>query len=68
MSDVEMWFECIKFGDVLLPPEVEDNYLKLISESSKRLSRKGGYNQIVRRMVVAYSLQKGKFYDDFLFQ
>ena len=37
-------------------------------EVSKRMFRKGGYNDIVKKMVIAASLNRGEFNDVFLFQ
>lgn len=64
-NEVDSFFPCVVFGNVLCPPEAnvadqEVYYLKVVS-------RKGGYNDILRRMVIINSLRKGKLDDDFLF-
>lgn len=65
MDDVYKYFYCDKFNDVLLPPGLDDTQ-KLI-QSIKRVTRDGGYNHIIRKMVIGASLIKGEFTDDFLF-
>ena len=51
---------------VVLPPNLSLEQ-KLV-ESGKRITRKGGYNKILTNMVIAGSLAKGVFNDDFLFE
>lgn len=65
MKDVNSWFECSAVGEILLPPNL--NFIETINEFAKRMTRKGGYSNIVRNMVIASSLHYGKFNDDFLF-
>lgn len=66
MKAVDRWFECEDWGFVLIPPGLD--FAKKMLEASKRIGRKGGYNDLIRRMVVMSSLHYGKFNDDFLFQ
>jgi hypothetical protein len=66
MDDVEMWFECRVRGDVVLPKT--DDGMQLMVEMGKRLCRKGGYNRILKGMVILNSLRVGEFNDDFLFK
>lgn len=65
MDDVQSHFLCDQVGDVLIPPGLSE--LDKMLEMNKRTMRKGGYNDILRRMVVINSLRKNKFDDDFLF-
>jgi len=65
-DDVIRKFECNQFGDILTPPKLD--FIEQSLYASTRMNRKGGYNYIVRNMVIEYSLMKGKLTDDFLFQ
>lgn len=65
MDDVDRHFLCDDFGGVLLPCGLSTKE-KMI-QSMRRMNRKGGYNHMLRMMVIAASLQKGDFNDDFLF-
>ena len=65
MADVACWFQCRERGDVVLP--VCDDELELLAEMSRRIARKGGYNHLLKGMVILNSLRKGEFNDDFLF-
>lgn len=65
MTDVGAYFLCDSFANVLLPTGL--NPVQKMAESARRLNRKGGYNDIVRKLVIAASIQKGEFYDNFLF-
>lgn len=65
MNSVKVWVEMEVFNGVVLPPGLTTE--QKVIESTKRLTRKGGYNKIIRQMVVAASLHKGEFNDDFLF-
>ena len=58
-------FECGVSGDVLTPPGM--NVVDQMMYMSKVLSRKGGYNNLLKNMVIQASLMKGKFNDQFLF-
>ena len=58
-------FECGVQGDVLTPPGL--NLVEQMMYVGKVMTRKGGYNGILRQMVVQASLMKGKFNDQFLF-
>lgn len=65
MNDVESYFLCEMVGEVILPPglSTEDKAFYY----SKRLNRIGGYNDIVKKMVIMNSLRSGKVDDRFLF-
>lgn len=65
-KDVYRKFECRVVGEVLCPPDMD--MMQQIIHSAKVMSRKGGYNQILKNMVIQMSLMKGKLTDDFLFQ
>lgn len=64
-EEIKASFKCIDHANVLCPPHMPTTeqmiyYLKVIT-------RKGGYNNIVRNMVIAASLHKGEFTDSVLF-
>lgn len=64
-EDIYRKFECGGIvSDVVCPPNV--NELEKMMYVAKCLGRKGGYNQLVRNMVIEASLMKGKFHDSFL--
>ena len=65
MDDVYRHFLCDEYGGVLLPCGLSTGE-KMI-QSMLRLTRKGGYNELLRKMVIVTSLHKGEFNDDFLF-
>jgi len=65
-EDVLRKFECTSQGDVLMPKDL--NEMEQILYMGKVMMRKGGYNELLKNMVIASSLSKGEFYDDFLFQ
>lgn len=65
-QDVYRKFECSVSGDVICPPNMD--VMKQMIYTSKVMMRKGGYNQLLKGMVIQASLMKGKFTDDFLFQ
>ena len=58
-------FECGTVGNVLTPPGL--NMIEQTLYVGKVLSRKGGYNDLLRNMVIQASLMKGEFNDSFLF-
>lgn len=65
-EDVQRKFECRMSGDVIYPPKL--NLTEQMTYFSKVINRKGGYNKLLKNMVIQASLLKGEFYDDFLFQ
>ena len=65
LDDVASWFECREIGDVLLPKS--DNEVVLMGQMVMRIGRKGGYNRLLKNMVILNSLRKGEFDDRFLF-
>lgn len=65
-QDVYRKFECKVIGDVLCLPEL--NMMEQMMYVSKVTMRKGGYNNLLKNMVIQASLMKGKLNDDFLFQ
>jgi len=64
-EDVYRKFECSISGDVICPPDM--NVIEQMMYHTKVITRKGGYNNILRNMVIEASLMKGKFVDGFLF-
>lgn len=65
MDDVDRHFLCDEFAGVLLPCGLSPQ--EKMMESMRRMNRKGGYNDLLRKMVIAASLQKNEFNDNFLF-
>ena len=63
--DVKSSFECKQIGDYILP--VGLNLLEEIAYMTKVTKRKGGYNRLLRHLVIACSLHSGKFNDSVLF-
>lgn len=64
--DVEYKFECSEMGIYLMPPGLD--VMQQMAYQFKLMNRKGGYNNIIRQMVIGASLHKGKYNDNFLFQ
>lgn len=67
-EDILLYFECHETGDVLMPKKLKDDPLQAAMYMTNVKSRKGGYNNILKNMVIAASLMKNKFNDNFLFQ
>ncbi len=65
-QDVYRKFNCKVCGDVICPPEL--SLIEQMMYVSKVTMRKGGYNTLLKHMVIEVSLMKGKVTDDFLFQ
>lgn len=64
-DDIQLSFKCEEFSSVLIPPGLST--MEKSFEAMKRISRKGGYNDTVKKIVIANSLQKKKFDDELLF-
>ena len=65
-EDVARKFECNIMMDVIVPPKL--NLIEQMAYATKVITRKGGYNNLLKNMVIQASLFKGKLNDDFLFQ
>lgn len=65
-EDVYRKFECRLVGGVVCPPEMD--VLQQMVYVNKVTTRKGGYNSLLKNMVIQAGLMRGKFTDDFLFQ
>jgi hypothetical protein len=65
-EDIIASFKCSILGDIICPPNL--NEIERMAYAAKVMSRKGGYNELLRRMVISASLHKGEFNDNFLFQ
>lgn len=65
-EDVIRKFECTIMGEYVMPPKLD--MLQQMAYMHKLSSRKGGYNNIIKGMVIQYGLMKGVYNDDFLFQ
>lgn len=63
-QDVYRKFECNYINGVVVPPNL--NLIEQITYVTAAQNRKGGYNALLRNMVIEASLMKGKFHDSFL--
>ena len=63
-EDVYRSFKCGYSNGIVTPPNLE--MLEQMMYVAKAQQRKGGYNGLVRNMVIEASLMKGKFHDSFL--
>lgn len=57
-------FECTVEGDIVCPPKLD--FMQRIEYTMRATTRKGGYNPLLKQMVIQASLAKGQFYDHFL--
>jgi len=64
MDDVELKFSCEEFSGVIVPRDME--LAEKMAYAVTRQNRKGGYPLLIKNMVIASSLQKGKVCDEFL--
>lgn len=64
MDSVSAHFLCGQYGDYLVPPGLDIQ--GRMAYALRCMTRKGGYNDILRRMVIAASLHSGEFDDRFL--
>ena len=65
-EDVECSFKCSVEGLVITPPDLD--FIQKVEYSMKCLNRKGGYNDLLKNMVIHLSLSKGVFNDSILWQ
>ena len=65
-EDVQRSFKCGFFAEVITPPNLSP--LEQITYVTKAQNRKGGYNNLLRNMVIAASLSRGEFSDGFLWE
>jgi hypothetical protein len=63
-EDVYRSFKCGFSNGIITPPDLE--MLEQMIYATKSQRRKGGYDRLVRNMVIEASLMKGKFEDRFL--
>lgn len=63
-EDVSASFECGYIDGIVTPPGL--NMIEQMMYVTKAQTRKGGYNYIVREMVIAASLHKNQFNDAFI--
>jgi len=64
--DIGAKFECCEKGDVIMDPKLKEDFLGQMMYMNKAMSRKGGYNYMVKQIVIASSLHKGEFNDKVL--
>jgi hypothetical protein len=60
-KDVSHWCRCCEFDGIIIPPELENDFLGATQFIANRRMRKGGYGTIVRNMVIMSCLHSGKF-------
>ncbi len=65
-EDVTASFTCGYKEGIVTPPNL--NFIEQMAYVVKAQNRKGGYNHIVREMVISASLHKNKFNDGFIWQ
>lgn len=63
---VRSCFRCACVQDYVCPPGL--NHIEQMLYVNRCLNRKGGYTRVVRDMVIAASITRGKFTDDFLWE
>lgn len=63
-EDIAAMFKCEMQGNVVCPPGL--NEIDKLLYVGKCLGRKGGYNDIIRYMVICASLHKNEFNDSVL--
>jgi len=66
MSDVKRYFHCQVTQGIIIP--IGLNLVDSMIYMQKRIDRKGGYDAVVRALVIGCSLHKGAVDDKFLFQ
>ena len=65
-EDVVASFKCGYINGVVTPPNL--NIIEQMDYVIKAQMRKGGYNHIIREMVIAASLHKKQFNDRFIWE
>jgi hypothetical protein len=65
-EDLSASFKCGYVNGVVTPPDL--NMMEQMMYVAKAQTRKGGYNNILKQMVIAASLHKNQFNDNFLWQ
>lgn len=64
--DIVCKFTCTVLNDVIIPPNFDG--LDRLQYYTKAVNRKGGYNDILKNMVIVASCAKNTFTDTFLWQ
>lgn len=65
-EDITASFRCSQQGEIVCPPDLDP--IGQMMYVAKATGRKGGYNRIVRQLVIAASLHRGEFCDSLLWQ
>ncbi len=65
-EDVYRSFKCGYSNGIVTPPNLE--MIEQMTYVVKAQQRKGGYNWLIRNMVIQASLMKGKFHDGLLWE
>ncbi len=63
-EDIYTRFKCGYVNGVVTPPDLE--MMEQMAYVFQVQNRKGGYNTLLKNMVIQASLMKGKFHDSFL--
>jgi Cu2+-containing amine oxidase len=66
MCDIGASFKCFEYGEIIYSTEL--NEIEKMLYTTRCMMRKGGYNNIVKNMVIQASLHYGKFNDNVLWQ
>jgi hypothetical protein len=64
--DIVRKFRCSESGEYLIPPDL--NFLEQAMYITRLTTRKGGWDPILKKMLIGASLHRGEFNDTFLFQ
>ena len=65
--DVHRKFECVELNDIVMPKTMKNDFMKQTIYVTKVMQRNGGYNNLLKQMVIQASLMKGEFSDNLLF-
>lgn len=63
-KDVGYYFHCEEQNGIILPPNLD--FMDQMVYAARAMNRKGGYNNIVKHLVIAASLHRGEFCDSIL--
>ena len=64
--DIRAKFKCCVVGDMVMHPDLADDIFGQVAYQTKVLERKGGYEPILKELVIAASLHRGEFCDSVL--
>lgn len=64
MEDVSRYFKCEEYSEVIVPPGL--SFIEKAAYHIKVINRKGGFNPMIKQMVIMASLHSGEFNDSLL--